>query len=632
MKIFYQSRFWALFLFSGICIVFSSCSDPIPEELPNILWLTSEDNSPLLGCYGDTFATTPNLDRLASEGFLYTHAYANAPVCAPARNTILTGVYACSNGNQHMRSYYPKSDVVKPYPVFLREAGYYCTNNSKTDYNVDNINPNEIWDDCSKTAHWKNRPSDQPFFAVFNTGISHESSIHRSIPNDELRHSPEDVFIPPHHPATPEMKHDWAQYYDKVEDMDAQIGKWLQELDDAGLAENTIVFYYGDHGGVLARSKRYVYETGTRVPFILRIPEKYKHLFPEENTGSRIDRLISFVDLVPTLLSIIGTPIPDYLQGHAFLGTQKTADPEYAYMFRGRMDERYDMCRAVRNKKFRYIRNYMPYRIYGQRLEYLFRAPSIRSWKAAFENGQCNEAQSAFWNTKPVEELYDTENDPWEINNLANDPNHSEVLARMRAANKEWVTRIKDTGFIPEAERVERAEGAAMFDIMRSGKINHEEIMEAAEISTLGKVENIEILKNYLKSDDGAIRYWGASGLLILGKDAASATDELKLATKDSSANVVNVAAEALYNLGEKEIAKEGLLAVLKNKNEFARCHALNVIDCIEENSPEIQEGVIDMIATAESKTRNKYDMRAAKWLIEKWELNPDDYKFDFAW
>lgn len=617
-------------LFFGTTL--NSCTEKTPKELPNILWLTSEDNSPLLGCYGDEFATTPNMDKLASEGFLYTHAYANAPVCAPARNTILTGVYACSNGNQHMRSYYPKSDIVKPYPTYLRQLGYYCTNNSKTDYNVNNINPDEIWDECNKQAHWKNRPEGKPFFAIFNTTISHESCIHKSIPNDELRHSPDEVPIPPYHPATSDMKHDWAQYYDKVEDMDTQIGAWLKELDDAGLAENTIVFYYGDHGGVLARSKRYVYETGTRVPFIVRIPKKYKYLFPEKEVGSEVSRLISFVDLVPTLLSIIGIDIPEYLQGNAFLGNQKTADPEYAYMFRGRMDERYDMCRAIRDQKYRYIRNYMPNRIYGQRLEYLFRAPSIRSWKEAYEDGSCNAAQSAFWQTKPVEELYDTENDPWEINNLANNADYKDVLERMRAANKDWVTRIKDTGFIPEADRVDRAKELPMYDYMRSGKLNLEETMDAAEIATLGKAENLEKLKGYLKSDESAVRYWGASGLLILEGQADSAIPELKTATKDKSASVVAVAAEALYNLGEKETAKSALLAVLKNPNEFARCHALNVIDCINENSPEIQEGVINMIANAESTTRNKYDMRAAKWLIEKWKLNPDDYSFDFAW
>jgi len=609
-----------------------ACKEKIPAELPNILWLTSEDNSPFLGCYGDKFATTPNLDKLASEGFMYTHAYANAPVCAPTRNTILTGVYACSGGNQHMRSYYPKSDILKTYPEYLHKAGYYCTNNVKTDYNLGNFDDKAIWDDCSRTAHYKNRPKGKPFFAVFNTTISHESSVHKWTPSEELRHSPEKVTLPPYHPDTPEMRHDWAQYYDKVEDMDTQIGKWLKELDDLGLAENTIVFYYGDHGGVIARSKRYVYETGTRVPFIIRIPEKYKYLFPAKTPGSKVDRPISFVDLVPTLLSIIGVEIPDYLQGNAFLGQQKTEDPEYAFMFRGRMDERYDMCRAVRDQKYRYIRNYMPYRIYGQHLEYLWLAPSTRSWEQAYENGKCNAVQSIFWNPKPAEELYDTENDPWEVNNLAENSDYKEVLERMRKANRDWESRIKDTGFIPEADQIDRSNGMPMYDYMRSGKVNLDEIIEAAETATMGKEENLGKLKEYLNNKESAVRYWGATGLLILKDKATPATEELKNALKDPSADVVVVAAEALYNLGEKETARKALLSVLENPNEFARCRALNTIDCINENSPEIISGVVNMVNNAESNTRNKYDMRAAKWLIEKWNLNPEDYHIEFAW
>ncbi|SHF53608.1 Sulfatase [Mariniphaga anaerophila] len=624
--------FFTLVFATLIVFLFSGCQHKTPKELPNILWLTSEDNSPLLGCYGDEFATTPNLDKLASEGFLYTHAYANAPVCAPARNTIITGVYANSNGNQHMRSYYPKSEVVKTYPEFLREAGYYCSNNVKTDYNTESIDPKQIWDDCSRDAHYKNRAEGQPFFAIFNTTISHESCMHDSIPDEQLRHSPDEVPIPPYHPKTPAIKHDWAQYYDKVEDMDAWVGEKLRELEESGLAENTIVFYYGDHGGVLARSKRYVYETGTRVPFLIRIPEKYKYLFPKEKTGSKINRLISFVDLAPTLLSIAGIKIPDFMQGNAFLGKQKTDDPQYAYMFRGRMDERYDMCRAVRDQKYRYIRNYVPYRVYGQHLEYLWRAPSIRSWEQAYLAGECNETQGIFWNTKPVEELYDTENDPWEVNNLANAPAYADVLKRMRNANMEWVYKIKDTGFIPEADWENRANGTPMYDYMRSGNIDLKPIIEAAEVATLGKPENLAQMQSFLKNDDSAIRYWGATGLLILGKNATPATEALTAVLHDKSPDVIAVAAETLYRLGEKETAKKALLSILKNPNEFARTRALNAIDCLEENSPEMITGVVNMVKDSPQMTRNRYDLRAAKWLIEKWQLNPDDYDLKFDW
>lgn len=630
MKFYYNSLNFLISVCFLPLLLFSGCQNRVPVELPNILWLTSEDNCPFLGCYGDEFATTPNLDKLASEGFLYTHAYANAPVCAPARNTIITGIYATSGGNEHMRSNYFKSEIIKTYPEFLREGGYYCTNNVKTDYNTQSIDPQLIWDECSRDAHYKNRNPGQPFFAVFNTTISHESSIHDSIPDEKLRHNPEEVPIPPYHPATQAIKHDWAQYYDKVEDMDAWVGEKLRELEESGLAESTIVFYYGDNGGVLPRSKRYVYETGTRVPLIIRIPEKFKHLFPAKKSGSKINRLVSFVDLAPTLLSIAGINISDYYQGNAFLGSQKTEDPEYAFMFRGRMDERYDMSRAVRDSKYRYIRNYMPHRIYAQHLEYLWRAPSTRSWEQAYLSGNCNETQSVFWNSKPAEELYDTENDPWEVNNLATDPAYADIVNRMRTANREWMTRVKDAGFIPEADRVRRTGEMPVYDYIRTSGFDLETVIKAAETASFGNVENLTLFQSYLKNEESSIRYWGATGLLILGEKAEPAKKELLISLNDSSPDVVSVAAEALYNLGETEAAKAALLEVLENPNEFARCQALNVIDCIEENSPEIIGGVINMIKQHPKLNRNSYDLRLAKWLMEKWNLNPNDYNFNW--
>lgn len=314
------------------------------EEKPNILWIVSEDNSPLIGAYGDEFATTPNIDQLAQEGFLYTHTYANAPVCAPARNTIITGVYANSSGHQHMRSAYPKSETVRFFPEFLRKAGYYVTNNSKEDYNIDKEQTQNIWNESGHEAHYNNRKPRQPFFAVFNSNLSHESSIHSPKPVEQLRHDPDKVPLPPYHPDTQDIRNDWAHYYDNMEDMDAWAGKLLEDLEKSGEAENTIVFYYSDHGGVLARSKRYVYETGTRVPFIIRIPKKYQHLWPKDNPGTAVEKIIGFVDLAPTLLSLAGAEIPEYMQGKPFLGTKKEVnEPEYAFMFRGRMDERYEV-------------------------------------------------------------------------------------------------------------------------------------------------------------------------------------------------------------------------------------------------------------------------------------------------
>ena len=598
-----------------------------PDELPNILMITSEDNSAyFLGCYGNEYATTPNLDKLASEGFMYTHAFANCPVCAPARNTILTGVYAASNGNEQMRSKYAKSEIVKTYPEYFREAGYYCTNNVKTDYNYAG-DWNAIWDDCSRTATYKNRAAGQPFFAVFSNTTTHESKIHQQIPTEELKHDPAKVEIAPYHPDLPEVRHDWAQYYDRNEQMDAEIGEILKDLEESGEAENTIVIYYGDHGGVLARSKRYVYETGTRVPFIVRIPEKYKYLFPAENPGEPVNRIVSFVDLVPTFLSIAGIEVPEYLQGDAFLGEQKTEAPEYAFMTRQRMDERYDMVRAVRDNKYRYIRNYMPFRITMQHLEYLFKAPSAQAWEDAFKAGKTNEVQSRFFLEKPLEELYDTENDPWEINNLVDDPEYKDVLERMREQETNWMREVRDVGLIPETEYADFAGEGALYDYMRSDECPFEELLEAAQLATTPGDENLDVFVQNLKNDNSAIRYWGAVGLLIHRDAAGPYLDDLKKAVDDPSAAVASLAAETLYRQGNKETAIAAFERIVEDTANYTavdRAFVLNSVDAVNAESvylKELVKALHQRNTEPAAGAANDYDTRISRMLLQKWGI-----------
>ena len=599
------------------CICEAGSGTPLPaqQQLPNILWLTSEDNSPMLGCYGDPLATTPSLDKLAEAGFLYTHAYANAPVCAPSRNTIITGVYACSAGNENMRSYYSKSAIIRLLPEYLREKGYYCTNNDKQDYNFAKVE-SDGWNESSKSAHYKNRKPGQPFFAVFNCGISHESCLHRpdsSVP----RHDPAKVQLPPYHPDTKAIRTDWARYYDYIEKMDAWVGDKLEELDEAGLSENTIVIYYGDHGGVLPRSKRYVYETGTRIPFIIRIPEKFKKLYPAAAPGSKIDRLISLVDLLPTMLSIADIPVPGYLQGHAFLGPSRTADPSYVHMFRGRMDERIDMSRAVRDKQYRYIRNYLPYRIYGQHIGYLWKAPSMRSWEAEYVAGRCNEVQSRFFRPKPVEELYDTEKDPWEVNNLAGKPAYQAVLLRMREENSQWMKEIRDAGFIPEGEVKRISDKQPVYDYMRSGQQPVDELIAVSDLANFATAKDIFKLTQSLKSTNAVIRYWAANGLLQLGEDAKYAVASLETALTDASADVAITSAEALYKLGHTAEALPVLLQSLNNPEIMVQLHALNVID----NSCRRDEQVIKAVSAVVEKQkvkRNEYISNISEWILNK--------------
>ncbi len=614
----------------AMLFVLGSCEKAAEMQPPNILWIVSEDNSPYLGCYGDSLANTPNLDKLALEGHLYTHAYANAPVCAPARNTIITGVYANANGSQHMRSQNALSETVRFFPEYLRERGYYCTNNAKEDYNTVIVNTKNIWDESSKTAHYKNRKEGQPFFHIRNIHTTHESSIHDSLPSSALAHRPGEMVIPPYHPTTEDIKHDWAQYYDKITQMDAEVGSILQELEDSGQAENTIVFYYSDHGGVLARSKRYLFETGTHVPFIVRIPEKYKEWRPSK-VGVKVERMISFVDLAPTVLSLADITPPDYLQGRAFLGKLAQEAPKYVHMFKGRMDERYDMSRAVRDKRYRYVKNYMPFRTYGQPLSYLFRARSINSWQREWESGNLDDIQSLFWKSKPREELYDTENDPWEVNNLADDPAYSPILLRMREENLNWVNRIGDSGFIPEAELIQLTKGTTVYDFLRSGDVNLSSIIDAAEKASTASSDSLPILLEYLDSENSAIRFWGATGLRIIQNDAKSEIEKLKQAMNDDSITVTNVLSEVLYNLGEHDMARSKLIENLEKGNHYSRVHTLNVIDVLDFDDNVTKQAMLRFYERNFENDRSRYDLRMGRYLLKKWGLKINsgpDYKF----
>ena len=301
-------------------------------DRPNILWITCEDISPNLGCFGDLYAVTPNLDRLATEGVRYTNAFAVIGVCAPARSTLITGMYAPSLGTHPMRCRGTLPDYVRCFPEYLRDAGYYCTNNVKTDYNF--ATPESAWDESSRQAHWRKRRAGQPFFSVFNFTSCHESQIR--LPEEKYaertadftsrqRHDPALATIPPYHPDTPEVRRDWARYADMITYMDREVGALLAELDADGLADDTIVIFFSDHGAGMPRSKRWLYDSSLRVPMIVRFPKKYQHLAPGE-PGAITDRLVSFVDFAPTVLSLAGVLIADHMQGEPFLGEQARSE------------------------------------------------------------------------------------------------------------------------------------------------------------------------------------------------------------------------------------------------------------------------------------------------------------------
>ncbi|NQT25662.1 sulfatase-like hydrolase/transferase [candidate division KSB1 bacterium] len=587
------------------------------KERPNILWLTSEDNSPFLGCYGDPNAITPNLDKLASEGIVFDHCYANAPVCAPARSTIITGMYATSLGTHHMRSYNPIPKHIKFFTNYLRDAGYYCTNTSKEDYNVAE-KPDGCWDESSRTATYKNREPNQPFFAIFNHTVSHESSLHRI---ESLTHDPDKMRLSKYHPDHPEIRRDYAQYYDKITELDRQIGDKLKQLEDAGLAGNTIVFYYADHGGILTRSKRFLYDSGTHVPLIVRFPKKWQHLAPAM-PGSRTGRLVSFVDLAPTVLSLAGVPIPDHMQGNAFLGQKRTENPDYAYMFRGRMDERYDMMRAVTNGRYRYIRNFMPHLIYGQHLNYLWRMRTTQVWEQLYLDGKCEGPQKFFWEPKPMEELYDTQDDPDEVVNLAENPQYTEILDRMRTALYDWMLEIHDPGLLPEAEMLDRAGDQTVFKMAQDPKRNNQkQLLEAADVANQRDPDNLSLLIAMMDDEDSAVRYWATIGCLTLGKEARPAFNILKEKLDDPAPNVRIAAAEILARWDNPEKPLQVLKAALDHENARAQLHAANALD----NLGEIARPLLDDF-WRKYKEDSQFVSRVMKYKLESWgELEPPE-------
>ena len=552
---------------------------------PNILWLTSEDHGPQMGCYGDTFATTPNVDKLAVKGMIYTRVWSCAPVCAPARTTLISGMYAQSTGGEHMRSLVPYPAGKQMYPQLLRAAGYYCSNNSKEDYNL--ANPGRVWDDSSKKGHWRNRAEGQPFFAVFNSEKSHESKI-RARPHTAV-HDPAKVRVPPYHPDTPEVRRDWAQYYDVVSQADADAGKILAQLEADGLTEETIVFYYGDHGSGMPRSKRWPYNSGLHVPLVVFIPEKFKELRPPDyKPGGSSDRLVSFVDFAPTLLSLVGVRPPEWLQGRAFLGKFIAPAPEFLHGFRGRMDERYDLVRSVTDGRYVYIRNYMPHLIYGQHLDYMWQTPTTRVWEQWHREGKLTPVQEVFWNVKAPEELYDLKADPDEVQNLATSPANEAIKIKLRTAQREHALKIRDVGFIPEGERIIRAQGKSPYDLGHDdGKYPIARVLETAELASMLQPSALPALKKAMSDSDSAVRYWGALGVLMRGPTGvADSREELRTALKDSSPDVRITAAQALGQFGNEADVKEALLVLAdyadwKKHNVFSALSALNSIDAL---------------------------------------------------
>lgn len=464
---------------------YSFISEPL-----NILWLVTEDMGPYIPPFGDSTIATPNLSRLAAEGIIYPNLYSPSGVCSPSRAAIATGMYPSSIGANHMRtsSYtevtgLPKYEAVPPPEIkmmseLLRLEGYYCTNNNKEDYQFKA--PITAWDESSKYAHWRNRADGQPFFSIFNFGQTHESGLFepyglkktefrhyrsgdRSFTGDQASgktegeettiHLPKDTKfdIAPYHPDNKVTQKDYWKVYNNIAEMDKQLGAILDQLEADGLMENTIIIFYADHGGPLPRQKRLIYDSGLNSPMIIRFPD-------QRNASTRDDQLISFIDLAPTMLSLIGKNPPSHMHGQAFLGEYKAAkERDHIHAAADRFDAFTDAIRAVRDKRYKYVRNYRPGQGYYLPVTYRERIPTMQELLKLKAEDKLTAVQAQwFRESKPRDELFDCLNDPHELNNLAGDPAHATKLDQLKKEMDSWLVAIGDQPNLPERDLIDQ--------------------------------------------------------------------------------------------------------------------------------------------------------------------------------
>lgn len=604
---------------------------------PNILWLSCEDIGPHLGCYGHPHAHTPTLDRLAAEGIRYGNAFTTAPVCAPNRSSIITGVYSTTLGSHHMRSggegvrrsIKPQlPPEVRCFTQYLRQAGYYCTNNEKEDYNFPT--PAAAWDESSSKAHWRDRPDpEQPFFAVFNYKGTHEGAV-RSTPSEHAklterltedeRQDPNRITPPPYHPDTPEVRRNWARYCELITALDYWVADLLEQLEDDGLADNTVVFFWSDHGAGLPRCKRWLYDSGTHIPLIVRIPERWR--VAGQGTPATVeDRLVSSVDFAPTVLNVAGLPVPEHMQGRPFLGPNLPLERRYVYGARDRMDERYDIIRMVRDKRYKYIRNYEPFKPYDQYMNTAEKSPVKAELHRLAKTGEL--PPGAAWVTalhKPVEELYDLAEDPHETRNLAADPHCRDVLQRMREAHEAWARDSRDLGLIPEPELVAlETKFGSRYAILSSLQRQDEGFLPALRSTAMraGRPAGADLpaLLEALGSRHSAIRYWAIIGIGHLASGGQASVKALQRAQEDAAPIVRIAAARGLLRAGRhEEAALSSLMGELESPHEWVRLHAALALDDIGDKA----RPAIPLLKNALKDTDNKYVVRVVNHALNE--------------
>ena len=556
----------------ALLVFFVSCTLPLTGKVikPNILWITSEDNSiEWISCYGSKNAKTPNIDQLAKEGFRYLYCFDNGAVCAPTRSSWITGMHSISNGTQPMRSGFEIPATISFYNELLQKAGYFTSNCSKTDYNLrgpKGRNPKEFWDysggDYAGT--WKKRKEGQPFFTVYNIGDSHESRAFGDHKDESV--DPEKMILAPYHPDLPEMRNTYAKYASAISRMDSLVGQAIENLKQDGLYENTIIVYNSDHGGVLARSKRFLYSSGIHCPLIVRIPEKMKALYPKGKTpGSTMDRIVSFIDMPKTWVSLTGAEMKDQFQGRIFLGPNTEPESQYHFSWRERADERFDNVRVMRDKQFAYHKNYAPFAPNGQYLAYMHNMKATGAWERHHLAGKTNAVTGRFFEPRPSEEFYDNFKDFHNIDNQIDDPLHQTKIKELKKELRRQQLKYFDSGLMPEEmrNRIIKEKNTTVYAFVRDPKLYPlAQYLDYSDLALTRKKKNLKTFTKGLADEDPVKRYWSVIGLLLLEKQAKPAIPELKKVLGDRD-EIPAFAAWAIYKAGEKTFAEKWMLEAI---------------------------------------------------------------------
>lgn len=554
------------------------------KKKPNIVWIVSEDNSKhYMKLYDKNGATTPNIEKLAKTGVVFNHAFSNTPVCSAARSTLIASSYGSRLATHYHRNIQKVSLPLgqKMFPAYLREAGYYTTNNAKEDYNI--IKTDDVWDESSKKATWKNRKSNQPFFHVFNTSTTHEYNLHFS-EEDVKKGTKTDqskMFIQPSHPQTDLFRFTVARYHDKMQKMDAEMGNVINELDEAGLLDETFIFYYGDHGGVLPGSKGYINEMGLHVPLVVHIPSKYKDMVSVK-AGTRNDGFVSFVDFGATVLNLAGIKVPKGMDGKPFLGRgvsekdlQKRRE---TFSYTNRMDEKYDMVRAVRRGKYKYTRNYQPFNFDALMNNYRYKQLGYQQWIKLYKEGKLNKDQSKFFEPKQAEELYNVVEDPYELNNLANNLAYKNIVKSLRNNLNKRICNLPDLSFYPEFYLINNA----LDNPVAFGQKHKKDIKKYIKTSNLMlmpyKDAKSKIIKS-LNSKDPWVRYWALISSSAFCSEAKELSVIIKVISKNDKELVNRVRAAEFLGLIKAENPQEVMLNSLYQSNDGAE--ALLILNSI---------------------------------------------------